>query len=120
MSQKVLIVDDDDELVQTLKMRFDYEGFLSVTANSGKEALEKAQSENPDAIILDLVLPNESGVHVLEKLNAMNLVGQIKIVALSGVDDPEVRAKVLDLGADVFFPKPCDLAVLVERVKSLL
>lgn len=121
MQKKILIVDDEPEIVSLLKDRFVYEGFDVVVAFDGVEAKHSIDELKPKVIILDLKMPIESGIKVLQHLQLKQIPNyDPMVIVLSAMVDDQVKANALSLGAKVFYAKPCDLSVLVSRVKDLL
>lgn len=102
---KVLIVEDDLFLSDLYKMEFEKYGFLVTQAFDGADALAKVSLEKPAIIILDLILPEFSGLEVLEKIKGDQTLGKTPIVVLSNLRDEEVIKKALALGADGYIIK---------------
>ena len=120
MRNKILVVDDNLELLQMLRLAFRAAGFSVATAKSGIEALKKARSLAPDLILLDLVLPEMDGFAVCETLRKCPDTQSIPIILLSGLSSQFARFAGIDSGANEFVNKPVRPSVLVERIKSLL
>lgn len=127
MSEKrVLIVDDDPDLVEAVSMLLEASGITPLAAYGGEEGLEKAKSESPDLIILDVMMPDKDGFAVAKDLAADDALSGIPLIMLTAVADhvgstsyaPHATAR--DLVADDWFDKPVDPQELVERVRSLL
>ena len=130
MSQKnnrILVVDDKEDIVETVSFCLTQEGFEVVTAFDGKQALEVARREQPDLIVLDVMLPKENGYQVARFLREDWQEGRlpkmpaILMLTARTVFDAQ-REEFLQTwsGADVFMYKPFDLDELMVRVKSLL
>ncbi len=117
MSKKVLVVDDDKSILMIAETFLKGKGFSVVTANSGEKALKMADSEKPDIILLDVVMPGISGFEVCEKLKKNRKTRKIKIVIISG-NIPEIE-KGFDYGADDCIVKPLDWNKLTERLEDL-
>jgi two-component system, OmpR family, response regulator PrrA len=118
VSPRVLVVDDDDDVLASLERGLRLSGFDVSTAKDGAEALRSATETRPDAIVLDINMPVLDGVSVVTALRAMdNDVPVCVLSARSSVDD---RVAGLEAGADDYLVKPFVLAELVARVKALL
>ena len=114
---KVLIIDDDENICQILKDYFEYEGFETITAFEGEDGLKKAETENPDLIILDLMLPKLDGWELCQKLRPQNNVPVIMLSAKSKNTD---RITGLEIGADDYVIKPFSPKEVVARAKAVL
>jgi DNA-binding response OmpR family regulator len=113
---KVLIIDDDINLTQMLKMTLESSGFDVVRAVSPTEGIWAARHQHPDAIILDFVMPMMNGVEVCQ---AIRQFSQVPILVLSVLDQPSIIAKVLDAGADDYLVKPVAVNILQAYLKKL-
>lgn len=117
---KILIVDDVKELVTTLRLCLEQEGFQCATATDGPGALRLAQTYHPDLVILDLVLPGLNGHEVCRRLRRERATAQLPIIMMTGAGDQVDRIMGLEFGADDFVVKPFDLRELVARVRAVL
>jgi DNA-binding response OmpR family regulator len=125
--KKVLVVDDQRDIVETISFCLQQEGYEVLNAFDGQEALEKARSEQPDLIVLDVMLPKENGYQVARYIREDQKEGRIsrrpRIIMLTArtVAEKE-REEFLQTwsGADVFMYKPFDLDVLVQQVAEML
>jgi two-component system, OmpR family, response regulator len=117
MSNKILIVEDDKTLLDVLAYNLKKEGYSTVTASGGNQALELAGIENPDLIILDIMLPELDGLEVCRILRKEMTVPILMLTAKTGEVD---RVVGLELGADDYLPKPFSLRELLARVRALL
>jgi DNA-binding response OmpR family regulator len=115
--KKVLVVDDDVKTVELVKLYLNRDGYRVLTANDGLEALRLARENQPDLIVLDLMLPGMSGLDVCRTLRAESEVPIIMLTALTTDDD---RLKGLDLGADDYVTKPFSPRELAARVRAVL
>ncbi len=111
----ILLVDDDVALLRTLSLNLRARGDQVVTAETGGEALEAAQRTSPDVVILDLGLPDVSGVEVLRHLREWTTVPVIVLSARHGSDD---KVEALDVGADDYVTKPFGMDELLARVRA--
>lgn len=112
-----LIVDDEPQIVEFLKMGFGYEGFDVSTAMDGSEAVRIALDKQPDVVILDVMLPGLSGLEVAKRLRASCDTAIIMLTARDEVDD---RVAGLDTGADDYVTKPFAFKELMARVRAVL
>ncbi|RMF99448.1 MAG: response regulator [Planctomycetota bacterium] len=110
---KVLIVDDEPVLVEVLCMRLEGQGFKTIGVYDGRSALSAAQEEKPDAVILDLHLPDTHGLDVCRTLAENPDTASIPVIILSGSDEPEVIRKIRAAGGCYFVAKPYDPNVLL-------
>jgi DNA-binding response OmpR family regulator len=119
-ARKILVIDDDLDLVKALGTRLRSEGFGFVAAGDGVMAVAAARREKPDLILLDLGLPGGDGYHVLERLKTLTTTSSTPIIVLSA-KDPAVHAeKSRAAGADAFFHKPAESAQLLAEIRRLL
>ena len=114
---KILIVDDEENIVATLKYNLLKQGYTVVTAGDGRLALDVARREKPDLIILDVMLPGMSGLDVCRALRKDTIVPILMLTALeSGID----KVVGLELGADDYMTKPFNLPELFARIRAML
>lgn len=120
MTAKVLVVDDVHVIRKVLEAKLLAEFFEVVLAGSGQEALEKAHSESPDIILLDVMMPDIDGFEVCRRLKADPLTNHIPVVMITGLDQPSDRVAGLEAGADDFLTKPTNDVALFARVRNLV
>lgn len=113
---KVLIVDDEPAIVDLIKINLEMEGFETRSCHSGKEAVNSAKSENPDLILLDIMLPDLDGFEVCKAIQDLN----IPIIMLTAKNDIKDKLYGLELGADDYITKPFDGRELIARIKTIL
>src|SRR6185295_1333779 len=118
--ERVLIVDDDPDIVRLVSYNLSQAGFETVTANTGRLALESIQDRPPDLIILDLMLPDVDGIEVCRTLRSNEASRQIPIVMLTARSEEIDRVIGFELGADDYVMKPFSPRELVLRIKSIL
>ena len=120
MSRKILIVDDEPNIVISLEFLMKREGFLVSVAVDGEEALKKIPEIQPDLVLLDIMMPKQSGFEVCQEIRANPAWASIKIVMLTAKGrDTEVQ-KGMALGADAYVTKPFSTKDLVATVRSVL
>jgi CheY-like chemotaxis protein len=99
----VLIVDDNSDIRQIYQMKFQVEGFQTIVATNGKEALEMIQAKHPDVVLLDIQMPEMDGLQVLERLRSDEKLKSIPVVVLSNIDNNETFQRVSDLKAADYY-----------------
>jgi DNA-binding response OmpR family regulator len=121
MAKKVLIIEDELALQKTLSEVLAQEGYLIVTASDGEEGLKSAQSENPDLILLDLVLPKIHGFDVLKKLKENSVTESIPVIILTNLESTEDVEKAVELGATTYLVKAdYNLEDVLGKVKGII
>ena len=118
--KKVLVVDDDPDIVALLKTMLEAQGIVVVTAVDGQDALEKARSENPNLILLDIMLPKLDGYKVARMLKFDEKYLQIPIIMLTAKIQEKDKQMGFETGADEYVTKPFDITKLMERVVHYL
>ena len=117
MSNKILIVEDDPNILEALKYNLGKEGYDTITAIDGVQALELARTNKPDLIVLDIMLPKMSGFEVCRILRKEMA---IPIIMLTARDDEIDKVTGLDLGADDYMTKPFSMRELMARIRAML
>ena len=117
---KILIVDDNEELLGAISRLLEMQGHSTLTALSGEDALEIARKESPDLILLDWILPGIDGIEVCRKLKSEESTRGIMILLVTGRGSVDNRIEGLDAGADDFIPKPFKHPELLARIRSSL
>src|SRR6476660_1354511 len=117
---RILIIEDEKGLMQSLTWYFDREGYETVTAGDGVEGLRKAQTLLPDLILLDLMLPGMGGLEVCRELRAGEKTKQIPTVMITARAEETDQVEGFAKGADDYVTKPFSNKVLLQRVKALL
>ena len=116
--KKILIVDDEVEIVNMLTLNLDIHGYEVFKAYTGKEALEIAQTEELDLILLDVMMPGISGIEVCKKLKSDILTRAIPVIMVSAKDQIADKIEGLSSGAEDYLTKPFNLEELLLRIKS--
>lgn len=117
-TMKILVVDDEQAVRESLRRSLRFNGYEVLTANDGLEAVETVRAENPELLILDIMMPNMDGLEVCRTLRSEGWDRPILVLtARDGVSD---RVSGLDAGADDYLPKPFALEELLARVRSLV
>ncbi|EJW09316.1 Adenylate cyclase [Rhodovulum sp. PH10] len=117
---KILAVDDAPENLEILKVRLEARGYDVITAADGDEGLARARAENPDLVLLDVMMPKRDGLSVLEELKADATLRFVPVVLVTARADIRDVIAGLEAGADDYLTKPFEQAALVARVRSLL
>ena len=118
--EKILIVDDEEDILELVAYNLKREGYQTVSAVSGEEALKKCRSETPDLIVLDLMLPGIDGLQVMKTLREDSVTKNIPTVMLTAKGDEADIVTGLELGADDYISKPFSPRVLLARVRAVL
>src|SRR5206468_6914785 len=117
--RKVLIADDEPDIIEILKYNLDKEGYQVFTAKDGDEALEKAKIAKPDLVILDMMMPRKNGMEVCEILRAQPAFKDTLIMFLTALSDEATQLKGFHTGADDYVSKPLSPNVFVSKVNAL-
>jgi two-component system alkaline phosphatase synthesis response regulator PhoP len=117
---KILVVDDERDLIAPLKMSLESDNYNVIEAYAGHEAIKKARDEIPDLVLLDIGLPDMDGYEVCNALKKDPLTGLIPIIMVTGKDKINEKIEGLDSGADDYVTKPFDLKELKARVRTVL
>lgn len=116
---KILIADDEPDILEIIQYNLQREGFEVITARDGDEALAKARQYAPDLIILDIMMPKKNGVEVCEILRSQHAFKDTLIIFLTALSDEHSHIRGLETGADDYVSKPISPKVLVSRVNAL-
>ena len=120
MSDRVLVADDDPDILTVVKINLELDGFEVETAVDGEDAMQKATSTPPNVIILDIMMPRMDGLTALHRLRSQAGTANIPIILLTARGLPEDRVRGLELGADDYITKPFDITELAARVRAVL
>lgn len=117
---KILIVDDEPLNVKLIQATLSGQSYALISASNGAEALEKAWSQNPDLVLLDIMMPGLNGYEVTEQMKSDPVLKDIPIILITALDSSENKIRGIEAGADEFLNKPISAAELHARVRSLL
>jgi DNA-binding response OmpR family regulator len=117
--QRVLIVDDDHEIVESVRYALEANGFQVLVARDGNQGLSMAEREDPDLVILDMMMPKRSGFLVLEKLRRSRPV-PLRVIMITANEGSRHKAYAEMLGVDDYIRKPFAMDRLMDSVKRLL
>ena len=119
MSQrKILIIDDDMTALDIVDYLFEDKGYDVVRRADGISALACVSDENPDIILIDLMMPKMNGQECVKEMRGRGVA--IPVVAFTAIDDPEVHQEARDAGCNLVLTKPCKPAALVQHIEELL
>ena len=115
--QKILIADDEAQIREILRIYFEKEGFEVIEAEDGAAAILKVQSEKPDILLLDIMMPVLDGIEVCKQVRKMS---DLPIIMVTAKDEDDDRIAGLEIGADDYITKPFNSREVVARVKAVL
>ena len=117
-NEKILVVDDDTNICELLRLYLTKEGYQVTTANDGEEGLDKFNQVKPDMVLLDVMMPKMDGIQVLEKLRQEGVKTPIMMLTAKGQKSDRITG--FNAGADDYLPKPFDPDELLSRVRAIL
>ena len=120
MAKKILIVDDEKDLVETLTVLLESKSYKVIAAYDGMQGLEKAKKDNPDLILLDVMMPQLNGYQVCRELKKDETYKKIPIVMLTAKAQESDRFWGVESGADDYVTKPFDSKNLIETIEKFL
>jgi len=118
--EKILLVDDEVDALAALKVALGADGYNVVEALDGLEALRMARSENPDVILLDIMMPGMDGFEVCKQLKSDTQLNTIPVIMLTAKGEVDDKVEGLEMGADDYVTKPFNLKELKARIKSVI
>jgi DNA-binding response OmpR family regulator len=120
MAKKILIVDDDQQIVLLLASRLKANKYEIVVAYDAMQAVAKAFSEKPDLILLDIKMPAGSGISVMHNLRNSAATSVIPVIVITAYPSPEIQQKVIEMGAVDFISKPFKAEDVLSRIRKAL
>jgi two-component system alkaline phosphatase synthesis response regulator PhoP len=117
--KKILIADDEPDILEIIQYNLQAEGYDVVTAKNGNEALDFAKKYHPDLIILDIMMPGKNGIEVCNLLRMQPVFNDTLIIFLTALSDEGTEIKGLETGADDYLTKPVSPKILVSKVNAL-
>ncbi|MDB9881822.1 response regulator transcription factor [Bacteroidia bacterium] len=120
MAQKILIVDDEQDIVELLKYNLEKEGYKCYTASNGEEAVAKAKDKKPDLVLLDIMMPKMDGIEACRLIRKEDSLQGIFIAFLTARGEEYSEIAGFEVGADDYITKPIKPRVLTSRIKALL
>ena len=119
-TETILVVDDDTDILALLEMSLTSDGFKVITASDGMEGLERAKTDHPDLILLDVMMPYMDGLQVIEKLKSDSDTSSIPVLWITAKSQTEDKLKGLETGGDDYITKPFDLREVSARINAVL
>lgn len=119
-NQTILVVDDEQDLLDLIEYNLKKEGFKVLKAENGYEGIQLAKSENPDLVLLDIMMPKMGGLEVCEFIRKDPATKKIPIIFLTARGDEKTEIEGLDRGADDYITKPISTTKLISRIKAAL
>lgn len=119
-AKKILVVDDERDLIETVTFRLQAFGYEVISAYDGQEGLDKARKEKPDLIILDLMLPKMDGYKTCRLLKSDGRYNKIPIILFTARAQESDKKMGVEVGADAYITKPFEPQVLLEKIEELL
>ena len=120
MQERVLVVDDDPDILKFVQVNLELEGYSAESAENGRIALDAAKGSPPDLVLLDVMMPEMDGLTVLRRLRSSPATANVPVILLTAKALAEDRVRGLDFGADDYITKPFDVGELMARVRSVL
>lgn len=116
---KILVVDDDKDITELVEKKLRQEGYATVVAYDGEEALFKVAADNPDMVLLDLTMPKLNGFEVLKEMRERFTDKWRPVIIISANNDLESVRKGYNMEADLYLNKPCEMDHLLRGIKTL-
>lgn len=120
MAYTILVVEDDLDARKILSVVLKLDGFISVTASNGREALIYLESNIPDLVLLDVIMPGLDGYEVCQHIRGNPATAHLLVVMLSGRSDEESMARGYAVGANDYLPKPIKPSTLTKKLRALI
>ena len=120
MSKKILMIEDDANMLKLAKYNLEKHGYSVISAECGKEGLRLARQENPDLLVIDVLLPRMNGFTICRMLRYDEKFKHLPIIVLTGQVTEEHEATGKEAGADIYLRKPYDPQVLLEKIRELI
>lgn len=117
---KILLIDDEEDVLEFLQYVLEKESFIVKTAKNGKEGLKKAETFEPDLILLDRMMPEMDGVEACKAFRSNSKYDATKIVFLTARDEESMQIEGFEIGADDYIAKPIKSKLLVSKIKSIM
>ena len=117
---RVLVVDDEEDIVELLRYNLEREGLVVMEARDGAEALTVARRENPDLVVLDVMMPRMDGLEACRKIREDPVLRRMPVLMLTARGEEEDHVRGLNVGADIYLAKPISIPVFLSQVKAML
>jgi len=120
MKKKILIVDDEPQIVRLLSLRLQANNYDVAVAYDGYQCIHMVKEENPDLILLDIKMPMGGGIEAFENLKNNTFTDKIPVIFITAYPSVEVKKQVIDMGADGFIAKPFSSEDLLDKIRSII
>ena len=120
MKKKILVVDDETQIVRLLSLRLQANNYDIIVAYDGYQCLQMAKEENPDLVLLDIKMPMGGGIEAFENLRNNKITEKIPVIFITAFQSLEVKKQVIDMGAEGFIAKPFESDELLNKIRSTL
>lgn len=120
MKKTITIIEDEPFIIEALSFILKKEGFIVKSISDGAKAIEFVKDTNPDLVILDIMLPNVSGMKILEDIRSTKLIAELPVLMLTAKGQKKDRRAAEDAGVNEFMTKPFDNAELIQQIKHML
>jgi DNA-binding response OmpR family regulator len=120
MTKKILLVDDEPQVLRLLQLSLEQAGYQVATAENGQQALEQVASDKPDLVLMDSVMPLMDGMEALKRLKSNVATAEIPVVMLTAKDCPDEMAKSWEVGTDLYLTKPILTSELLDFIQTIL
>ncbi|MDT8446159.1 MAG: response regulator [bacterium] len=120
MGYKILVVDDETTIRDLVAFRLEFHGHLVLTAENGTKGLEKLRAEKPDLVVLDVMMPDLTGLEVLKTMKADPELASIKVIMLTAKGRKQDEDEGLAAGADAYMAKPFRATILLQKIEGLM
>ena len=118
--RKIVVIEDDSDVIEVLKGLFDKSGYEGHFFRSGKEGIPHIEDILPDLVVMDLMMPEMSGFEICQHLKRSGKTRNIPLIAITGYDSRDNRLKIFAAGIDDYLPKPFDIKTLLKKIKALI
>ena len=120
MKKKILVVDDETQIVRLLSLRLQANNYDVIVAYDGYQCIQMVKAENPDLILLDIKMPMGGGIEAFENLRNNKITEKIPVIFITAFPSVEVKKQVIDMGADGFIAKPFSSEELLNKIRSIV
>lgn len=120
MKKKILVVDDEPQIVRLLSLRLKSNNFDVISAYDGYQCVQVAKLELPDLILLDIKMPLGGGIKAFENLKEISATSMIPVIFITAFPSAKVKEQVMNMGAEDFISKPFNSDVLIEKINTIL
>ena len=120
MKKKILVVDDEIQIVHLLSLRLQANNYDVIVAYDGYQCIQMAKAENPDLILLDIKMPTGGGIEAFENLRDNKIAQKIPVIFITAFPSIEVKKQVIDMGADGYIAKPFRSKELLKKIEELI